>query len=156
MASDDKSSLLIGVDFSEGSERALARAVRLAQRLNAHLHVVHVYEPLAVVAPEAVLMTGEIQGQLEAERSQRRKEGEALCERTIGDKVAYTFRVVDGLALDGMLSAIHELKPELVVVGSHGRGALMRMLMGSVSTALCRRCPVPVVVVPTAEQEAAS
>lgn len=155
MASDKKN-ILVGVDFSTGSERALEQAVVLATSLNAHLNVVHVYEPIAMVAPEAVLLTGEVQGQMEAERQQRTATLAEWALRFVGDRVPCTTHVVDGMSLDAMLGEIQRLKPELVVVGSHGRGALMRMLMGSVSTALCHRSPVPVVVVPPASQGAAS
>lgn len=153
MASDGKS-ILIGVDFSGGSERALEQAVTLATSLNAHLHVVHVYEPIALVAPEAVLLTGEVQGQIEVERQQRMAMLAEWAMKHVGERVPCTTHVVDGTSLDALLGEIHRLKPELVVVGSHGRGALMRMLMGSVSTALCHRSPVPVVVVPPASQGA--
>lgn len=155
MASEQKS-ILIGVDFSGGSERALAVAVSLAESLSARLHIVHVYEPIAMVAPEAVLLTGEVQGQMEAERQQRTALVAEWALRHVGERVPCTTHVVDGTSLDGLLGEIHRVKPELVVVGSHGRGALMRMLMGSVSTALCHRSPVPVVVVPPASQGAAA
>ena len=155
MASDEKS-ILIGVDFSGGSERALAVAVGLAASLNARLHLVHVYEPIALVAPEAVLPTGEVQGQMEAERQQRTATLAEWAMRHVGDRVPCTTHVVDGTSLDALLGEIHRVRPEFVVVGSHGRGALMRMLMGSVSTALCHRSPVPVVVVPPATQGAAA
>lgn len=155
MASDEKS-ILVGVDFSEGSERALEQAVTLALGLRARVHVVHVYEPIAMVAPEAVLLTGEVQGQMEAERQQRTTMLAEWAQRLVGDRVPCVTHVIDGASLDGMLEEIRRVKPELVVVGSHGRGALMRMLMGSVSTALCHRSPVPVVVVPPAPKGAAS
>lgn len=154
MASDDKS-ILIGVDFSDGSARALERAVTLAERLQDRLHIVHVYEPIAMVAPEAVLLTGEVQSQIEAERRQRVAMLDEWASRIVAGRVAVSTQVVDGTSLDALLGEINRVKPELVVVGSHGRGALLRVLLGSVSTALCRRSPVPVVVVPPAETGAA-
>jgi len=41
-----------------------------------------------------------------------------------------------------------EVKPDFVVVGSHGKGILKRAFLGSVSGELARRSPVPVMIVP--------
>lgn len=153
MASEEKI-ILMGVDFSDGAARALQYAVQLAERLHNRLHLIHIYEPISMVAPEAVLLTGEVQGQIAAERQERVRLLEEWVGRQVAGRVPVTTNVVDGLPLDSLLGEIGRVQPELVVVGSHGRGAILRMLMGSVSTALCRRSPVPVVVVPPAEQGA--
>jgi hypothetical protein len=55
--------------------------------------------------------------------------------------------------LAGMLSLIKEIRPDLVVVCSHGKGLLKRALIGSVSSQLVQRSPVPVLVVPTPGRE---
>ena len=53
----------------------------------------------------------------------------------------------------GLLQAIEELQPSVVVLGSHGRGGLSRVLLGSVSEAVARRSRVPVLIVPSLERE---
>lgn len=146
-----KPSILVGIDFSAGSELALTTAVALAQRLGASLHVVHVFEPLTAIPTEAPRFMG-IEAQLESEKLRQRNLCTELCERLVADRVECAIDIIEAMALDGLLEAIEKLKPELVVVGSHGRGVLKRMLLGSVSTALCKHSPVPVVVVPTAAQ----
>jgi nucleotide-binding universal stress UspA family protein len=47
-----------------------------------------------------------------------------------------------------ILRAIDELKPELVVMGTHGRRGLARLLLGSVAEKVVRSSPVPVLTVP--------
>lgn len=149
-----KGCIMVGIDLSPGSQRALERAVDLAERLGSVLKVVHVYEPLAVAATEPTLMYADLLGQLNEERKRHLEQCEAICSRVIFGRIPYSVHVFDGMAIDGLLMAISSLKPEMIVVGTHGRGAVMRMLMGSVSTALCQKSPVPVVVVPSAERVA--
>lgn len=146
--------ILVGIDFSAGSERALTTAAELAQRLSTSLRVVHVFEPLLAVAAEPPRSYLDLEPRLTEARVRQRNQCTELCERLVGDRVPYTVHTIDAMALDGLLEAIGRLKPSMVVVGSHGRSALSRLLMGSVSAALCRHSPVPVVVVPPAEQVA--
>lgn len=150
----EETSIVVGIDFSPGSERAIAEAVQLAQRLHTALHVVHVYEPYAATTLESTAMYEDVLAGIARERTGRCRQGVELCERMVAGKVPFTFHVVDAMPLDGLLEVVSKLKPELVIVGSHGRGAFKRLLFGSVSSALCHRSPVPVLVVPPAAQAA--
>ncbi len=69
----------------------------------------------------------------------------------LGDASAEV-RVVEGGAAERILSAAGEENPELLVVGSRGRGALRSALLGSVSHEVAARTRSPVVVVPSQEQ----
>lgn len=147
MASEE-ASILVGIDFSPHSKRAVVEAVRLAERLQSALHVVYVYEPLPAATLESTSLHDDMLSLIARERAARCGQGVQLCERMVAGRVPYTFHVVDGMPVDGLLAAIGKLKPELVIVGSHGHGAIKRLLLGSVSTALSHRCPVPILIVP--------
>ncbi len=155
MQTSSEPSILVAVDFSAGAERALRQAVRLAQKLSVQLHVVHICELHSAASdpPDTFIDVAE---RLLQQRQGQRNLCIELCERVVANRVKYSVHIFDGMPLDGLLEAIDQLKPELIVVGSYGRGPLMRTLLGSVSTALCRHSPIPVVVVPPEEQIAAA
>lgn len=138
--------ILVGTDFSPSSLRALRHAATLAGQLDAHLFVVHVLPIGPVDAFSRVLPSHDAVSQyLEA----RRRLGD-LRERELPAGLAVEVHVRLGHVVRGMLDEIDSLAPDMVVVGSHGYGAVFSVL-GSVSQRLARMSPVPVLVVP-AEQ----
>jgi nucleotide-binding universal stress UspA family protein len=136
--------IMVGVDFSPDSLRALDRAVDLVRRTGGELDLVHVHPHTAATSlRDALLAHDEIAGfdgareQLAALRATHLPADLAGCTHLrIGDPKL------------GLLEAIDELHPDVVVTGSHGRGAVQRALLGSVSEYLVRHSPVPVLVVP--------
>ena len=151
----ESATLLVGVDLSEHSERALALATDLAVQMRAQLRLVHVRDLAAITAPGEFVSTPVLTGMIERfneESIGARNECLAMCQRIVKDRVVASVHVLTGPAVSSMLAAIESFKPTLVIVGSHGRGALKRLLLGSVSTALCQRSPVPVLVVPPGDR----
>ena len=143
-----KGAILVAIDFSHYAELALAHAADLARRLGSRLLLAHSHQPMVVALPQGALAPpGEDFSPGEFERGLRE-----LAVRVVGDTAPFEVHVRVGSAVDGLLSLIEELRPDLVVVGSHGKGAVMRLLIGSVAESLCRRSPVPVLVVPAPER----
>lgn len=143
--------ILVAVDFSESSAMALAHALKLAERTAARLHICHVAPASGLAAPVNLGMN------IPTEFPEAREARVRLqrLHHDLGSKVDTELHLRMGEPVPGILGAIQELKPDMVVVCSHGKGAIRRALLGSVSSQLAQRSPVPVLVVPTPGREAA-
>jgi nucleotide-binding universal stress UspA family protein len=136
----DTGSILVPVDFSDHSHRALALARYLASRHRASLHLLHVVELL-----HTPLKPGGLSSQLEETPGLREKYLEALRDmlgETRGDVT-----VADGSPAGGILWWREKLGARLVVMGSRGLRGLERLLVGSSAETVARFCEVPVIVV---------
>ena len=129
--------VVVGVDFSAGSDAALARAAVLAVRAGAALHIVHVTVPPD--GPEHA----ELQRRLA-----RFLHGAVGAGPTGG--AAPTLAVVAGQAVPAALVRYAaRVGADVLVVGTHGRSGLDRLLMGSVAEACVASAMCPVLTVPT-------
>ena len=133
------------VDFSEPSWIAMEYAADLASRLRAELTLVHVRAPPPPAASD-VLVSSRGVAEIEAHRAEEtlevwRSDAEtraALPVRArmlLGDPALEIARFADEEGID------------LVVLGTHGRSGLSRLLLGSVAERVLRHAPVPVLVI---------
>jgi len=143
--------ILVGIDFSDSSAGAMYHALALAERLNATVHLCHIAPMNAhLVAPTDLGLNVPMDFR-EAQEVRHRLE---RIREQLGGKLNVELHVQMGDPVSALLSLARELRPDMMVVGSHGRGAVMRLLLGSVSTQLIRLSPVPVLVVPAPGREA--
>lgn len=148
--SDSRPHILVGIDFSDSSYVALARARKLAEQMHAWLHLVHIAPGEGLLADTNLALN--TPKEFPAARKARISLQKMVLE--LRPQVDTEVHVRMGASpVAGMLSLIQELKPELVVVGSHGKGLLGQALLGSVSNLLAQRSPVPVVIVPAPGRE---
>jgi nucleotide-binding universal stress UspA family protein len=139
--------ILCAVDFSEASLDAVAQALDIAQEANAHLTLVHAVDT-SVVPREAILA-----GTAEFERLQASSVAEARSR--LDDLVPAGARafcdvetiVVEGRPAPEVLRVATERQADLIVLGVHGRGALDRLVFGSVTQAVLHGAGCPVMVV---------
>ncbi len=142
--------ILVPVDFSECSHRALDYAVFVAERFDATVEVLHVWEAPQYAGMEVVVqMPGDVHQSLaqfvqDQARAELRKMMAPLEAR--GD-VRVNEHLETGEPCDVIVRRVTELGCDLVVVGTHGRRGISHLLMGSVAERVVRRAPCPVLTV---------
>jgi len=128
--------VLFPTDFSATSDAALPEACALASDRGAALLILH------VVAPMLGYGGGEIYGVSEATNEAFAK---MLHQIVPPDKrVPYEHRMVTGDPVAEIVRAAAEANAELIVMGTHGRTGIGRLIMGSVAEGVVRRAPCPV------------
>ena len=136
--------IVVGVDGSDQSQRALAWAVEQASAEHRPLTLVHAINDVTPAYPEAAIAAPrEAREALRAAGHEVLDRAHAAVERLAADLVVHeVFRLADPReVLLGLSRDAH-----LVVVGSRGRGKLRSLLLGSVGVALVRHAQCPVVV----------
>lgn len=142
--------VLVPIDFSNCSRKALQYAVPMAKQHSARLVLLHVLPP----SYRADEYGGMDYGQLE---SQMRKEGERdlaeLVQEEIHGEVATETLVRIGSPTWDILEAAKALPADLIVISTHGRTGLPHLLLGSVAEHVVQGAPCPVLVVREREHE---
>lgn len=138
-------SLLVATDFSPGADRALAWAVHLAARYEAEVHVLHVsHHEAAVRSPSRLDAGEEASPESVAETPMRR-----VLQRYREAGVPLHTHIEQGTAVAPRIArAAHAQHADLVVVGTHGRRGVRRLMLGSVAEEVVRTADRPVLVVP--------
>lgn len=136
--------ILIPIDFSEASKKALVYGFILAARFKAKLVVVHIVPDSSALAYAFPIEAAAIE---QSQLAQASKELNALLSK--GPKTAIEAEGITKVGhIDKELIAIVEKQSiDLVVMGTHGRSHAGRWIMGSVTERILRRIPVPVVTV---------
>jgi nucleotide-binding universal stress UspA family protein len=142
-------SLLHPTDFSENSHYAFRLACALARDYGARLIVLHVAEPPVAVSGEGVLMLPP-NFDLEPLRKQ-------LQQLESGNpEVQVEHRLVQGYAAEEIVRVAAETKCDLIIMGTHGRTGMGRLLMGSAAEQIMRRAPCPVLTVKMPQRQGSS
>jgi nucleotide-binding universal stress UspA family protein len=139
--------VLVPVDFSPHSEVAAQHATEICRAYGARMHLLHVFEQ--PVTPEVYLGGGPstIPDFCVLEGSLR----EALLgvATRAGADVESEIRVREGSAVGGILEVARDIPADLIVIATHGLGALAHVLLGSVTEKVVRRADRPVLTVKT-------
>jgi nucleotide-binding universal stress UspA family protein len=140
--------LLVPTDFSSSSGSILKTAATLAQAMGARLVVLHVLQPIASIGDPMLDTTQIAAAQKAAEEGAR---GQLLHagEQLTAQGIAVDQELLDGPPSTVILGRARALPADLIVMGSHGHGALYDLLLGSTSHAVLKKSSCPVVIVPS-------
>lgn len=138
--------ILVGLDGSTGSARALAWAIELAKALQAEIVAVHIVELLTPSALGLGLApidlpddwVDDLRGRFENEWTGPLKHA----------SVRYRTIFETGAPASALIAIAHDEHPDLIVTGSRGLGGFGELLLGSVSHQLVLHSQLPVVVIP--------
>jgi len=140
----DIKNVMVPIDFSQPSKVALEYGVALARVLQARLTLVHVMEPQPVLEGA---MAGEI-ARIELERRDAAlQQLEDLVAPEDEDDLNLRIVLKSGNAKREIAAAAGEQHADLVILGTHGRGRLGRLILGSTTEGLLRKLHVPVMTV---------
>lgn len=141
--------ILVPVDGSSTSDQGLSEAIAIARLTGARIRLLHVIrEPLQAIGIDGAMCSGaDIPGLV-------REAGESVIAEAIG-QVKEQGIAVDSALLDSMDGRVCDLvvqvaqnwPADLIVLGTHGRRGVVRMLLGSDAEQILRLTPVPVLLV---------
>ena len=139
--------ILVPTDFSDPADAALEYARALAEEFRSRLHIFHVV-PEPYVYPWgteiSTLPLADLLAQSEALSNTRLAE---LIPKDQAPEGGLTTSTAIGTPVDRILDYIKDSGIDLVVMGTHGRGPVGHLLLGSVAERVVRRSPVPVLTV---------
>jgi len=141
--------ILAATDFSDYSGEALDYAVSFAKIFGADLYLIHVFEP-SYFSPGGVLLSvlpGEIHGWIQSVREEETRKLAALAEKVRAEAGRVETLFKTGMPHEEIVKSAEEIPADLIVLGTHGRGGVAHMLLGSVAERVIRRARCPVLTV---------
>jgi nucleotide-binding universal stress UspA family protein len=139
--------VLLPTDGSTGMERVIEEADGLAKRHEATLHALYVVNT-------ASLSNLPLEASMDAVSDSLHDEGQTALEqveRLVDDRMPLERTTVEGSPAREIVDYATETGVDLVVMGTHGRSGVDRLLLGSVAERVVRRSPVPVLTVRVTE-----
>ncbi|HET6674638.1 MAG TPA: universal stress protein [Nitrospiraceae bacterium] len=135
--------LVIPIDFSASSLDALEYGVQFAKHLGASVTILHVLEPVAYGLDFTLGRSAERREQKEHVQSKLK----VLCALCTSNGVNADSVLKAGLPADSIREYVDREKPDLVIMGTHGRRGISRLLSGSVAEGMLRLACCPVLAV---------
>jgi nucleotide-binding universal stress UspA family protein len=144
--------ILVCLDLSDSTEVILKRIEELCRPLNAKVWLLHNAQP----GPDNIAFKVdpiEARESLAKEFHHQHRQIQELADRFRKSGIEATALLVHGKTVDVILTVASDLGIDVIVVGSHGRGAMYQLLVGSISEGVLKGSSKPVLVIPTHERD---
>ncbi len=139
--------ILVGVDFSVPSDIAMRYGRGLAEAFDASLHLLHVMEDVVAHAWAAEVYVAALPGLHEEMEKAARERLDQLLTAEETEKLRAKVSLRTGTAFVEIIGYAKSENVDLIVLGTHGRGAIAHMMLGSVAEKVVRKAPCPVLTV---------
>ncbi len=147
--------VVVGLDHSAASRAALAWVGELRRKAPCDVSLVHLYWPGTEYERLGLRGPRDLARSDDEVTTVIRRELRPLIEGLPGDGQTSLLVVPTwGSPADALINEVEKIRADLLVVGTHQRGAMARVWLGSTAHPAVRICPVPVVCVPGAEESA--
>ena len=148
---------LVALDFSDITQSMLENAAKLATAMQAETILIHVaepnpdqiaydYDPTATYAIEPSEIRKNIAQRFHQEHQTLQQYADRLRQQGIDCKAL----MIQGPTVDVLLTEAQKLSVDFIMAGSHGKGVISQILLGSTSKDLIKKSTLPVYIVPTA------
>lgn len=139
--------ILFPTDFSEPAKHAQRYAIELAQKFSAELHLLHILADLTLPLPDSpeYWTPPDLALKSRLETAEQQLAQDLPPELLEGNRAIRKATV--GIVVEEIVKYANDLEIDLIVVGTHGRTGLSRLLLGSVAEKLVRLATSPVLTV---------
>ena len=142
--------ILVAVDFSEVTGAVIEQSILLAQTFSARIRLVHVAPP----DPDFVGYEFDppaLRDQVAAKYRDLHRKIQDLGNEMWDRKIDVKSLLIQGPTVEAILGEAQHTHSDLIIMGSHGRGGISRMVLGSVSEGVVRGAKCPVLIIPAKE-----
>jgi nucleotide-binding universal stress UspA family protein len=140
--------LLVGIDLSDSTPKILKKVEEISKALSAKVWLLHVAEPepdFVGYEPGPECVRDGVAKSFRREHHQIQDIADRL--RKVG--IDTTALLVQGATVETITREAAKLNVDMIVVGSHGRGAMYHLILGSVSEGVIHKSDCPTLVIPT-------
>ncbi len=147
--------IIAAIDFSDITPHILEQTTTLAKALNAELFLIHVAEPnpdhIAYDYDPATVYTvdsAEVRDSIAARFHQEHKNLQEYAKDMREQGINCTALMIQGITVELLLKEAVRLEADFIVAGTHGKGLLSQILLGSISKQLIKQTTIPIHLVP--------
>lgn len=139
--------ILHPTDFSAASGPAFTKALELARANRAELVLLHVIDAVVPVGPDGYISPAVYDEIQKSARAYGQRKLAALVAKAKKAGVRAVPLLVEGAAAQAIVRAAKSRRPDMVVMGTHGRTGLAKLFLGSVAERVVGQAPTPVLTV---------